>query len=125
MAVKVVDASALAAPLFGAPAAEAVAGRLEESYLVSPVLLGFEIANVRLKKMRREPTQRDALLTAFAQYARMPIEIVEVDHAETLPLAGALGLTSYDAAYLWMARQFGAEFVTLDRSLEASTGMRH
>ena len=125
MAVKVVDASALAALLFGEPAAEAVAGRLEGSYLVAPVLLGFEIANVCLKKVRREPTQRDALLTAFAQYARMPIEIVEVDHAATLPLAEAFGLTSYDAGYLWLARQFGAELVTLDRSLEAAIGLRH
>jgi predicted nucleic acid-binding protein len=125
MAVKVVDASALAALLFGEPAAEAVVGRLDGGHLVAPALLAFEIANVCLKKMRREPTQRDALLTAFAQYARMPIEIVEVDHAETPSLAEAFGLTSYDAAYLWLARQLAAELVTLDRSLEAATRPRH
>ena len=78
-----------------------------------------------LKKLRCEPTQRDVLLTAFAQYARMPIEIVEVDHAPTLPLAEAFGLSSYDAAYLWLARQCAAELVTLDRSLEAAAGLRH
>ena len=102
-----------------------VAGRLEGSYLVAPTLLGCEIANVCLKKLRCEPTQRDVLLTAFAQYARMPIEIVEVDHVPTLPLAEAFGLSSYDAAYLWLARQCAAELVTLDRSLEAAAGLRH
>ena len=55
----------------------------------------------------------------------MPIEIVEVDHAPTLPLAEAFGLSSYDAAYLWLARQCAAELVTLDRSLEAAAGLRH
>jgi len=47
MAVKVVDASALAALLFGEPAAGAVAGRFKGSHLVARALLGFDIANVR------------------------------------------------------------------------------
>jgi len=55
MTVKVVDASALAALLFGEPEAEKVASRLEKSRLVAPALLGFEIASVCLKKLRRDP----------------------------------------------------------------------
>jgi uncharacterized protein with PIN domain len=39
MAVKVIDASALAALLFGEPEAEAVAGRLGDALLVAPSLL--------------------------------------------------------------------------------------
>jgi uncharacterized protein with PIN domain len=39
MAVKVVDASALAALLFGEPEAEAVAGRLGDARLAAPSLL--------------------------------------------------------------------------------------
>jgi uncharacterized protein with PIN domain len=42
MAVKVVDASALAALLFGEPEAE----RLGNARLAAPALLGFELANV-------------------------------------------------------------------------------
>jgi len=62
MAVKVVDASALAALLFGEPEAEAVADRLEGSSLFAPTLLGYEIASVCLKKLRRDPIRRDVLL---------------------------------------------------------------
>jgi len=50
MAVKVVDASALAALLFGEPEAEAVAGQLSNARLVAPGLLAFELANVCLIK---------------------------------------------------------------------------
>ena len=50
MAVKVVDASALAALLFDEPEAGAIADRLEDANLVAPALLGFEIASVCLKK---------------------------------------------------------------------------
>jgi uncharacterized protein with PIN domain len=65
MAVKVVDASALAALLFGEPEAEAVAARLDGARLVAPSLLGFELANVCLIKTRRHPEQREALTAAF------------------------------------------------------------
>ncbi len=65
MAVNVVDASALAALLFGETGAEAVAARLDGA----------------------------------------------------LEVAAATGPTAYDASYLWLARQLGAELVTLDREL--------
>ena len=125
MAVKVVDASALAALLFDEPKAKAVADRLEDGNLVAPALLSFEIASVCLKKLRSSPQQREALLAAFALYPRMPIEVVEVDHADTLQLAEAFGLSSYDAAYLWLAQKLAAEFVTLDRKLQAAGMARH
>jgi predicted nucleic acid-binding protein len=124
MTVKVVDASALAALLFGEPEAEAVAVRLEKSSLSAPTLLGFEIASVCLKKLRRDPSRREALLAAFALYTRMAIEIVEIDHADTLGLAEALGLSSYDAAYLWLADKLAAELVTLDKPLQTAAASR-
>jgi len=124
MTVKVVDASALAALLFGEPEAETVAVRLEGSSLFAPALLGFEIASVCLKKLRRDAQQREALLAAFALYTRMPIEIVEIDHADTLGLAEAFGLSSYDAAYLWLADKLAAELVTFDKRLLSAVATR-
>jgi predicted nucleic acid-binding protein len=55
----------------------------------------------------------------------MPIEIVEVDHADALQLAEAFGLSSYDAAYLWLAQKLAAELVTLDRRLQTAGAARH
>jgi predicted nucleic acid-binding protein len=117
MAVKVVDASALAALLFGEPEAEAVAARLAASHLVAPALLGFELANVCIIKGRRHPEQAQALTAAYGLRDRLQIEEVTVDHDSTLQLAFASGLTAYDASYLWLARHLRAELVTLDRQL--------
>ena len=125
MAVKIVDASALAALLFGEPEAEAVVVRLGDGSLVAFALLGFEIASVCLKKLRRNLEQCNALLAALAMYDRISIEIVEVDHADTLRLAVAFGLSSYDAAYLWLAQTLSADLVTLDRRLQAAGAVRH
>jgi len=119
MAVKVIDASALAAVLFGEPEAASVADRLTGE-LVAPALLSFELANVCLMKMRRHPADRDRLAASFKLLARMAIRTVDVDHAGIVDLGGQSGLTAYDAAYLWLARRLGAELVTLDRKLAAA-----
>jgi len=119
MPAKIVDASALGALLFGEPEGEAVAGRLRASSLMAPALLPFEVANVCLKKVRRHPDQRDALVVAFGMLEGMEVAMVEVDHGEVLGLAERTGLTTYDASYLWLARRTGSELVTLDRQLQA------
>ena len=119
--VRVVDASALAALLFGKPDAEMISERLEGARLAAPALLDFELANVCLVKMRRQPSRREALHAAFRLAHRLRIDTVAVDRAAALDLAEATGLTAYDASYLWLARVLGAELVTLDRKLAAST----
>src|SRR6516164_10708960 len=109
MAVKVVDASAMAALLFGEPEAEGVAERLGDARLVGPLLLGFELANVCLLKCRRHPEQAPALRQAFRLRTRLGVEEVAVDHEGAIDLATDTGLTTYDASYLWLSRQLGAE----------------
>jgi predicted nucleic acid-binding protein len=117
-AIKVVDASALAALLFGEPSAEAVASRLDGARLIAPFLLAVELANVCLVKCRRHPERRDALLSGFQLRSRLGVEEVAVDHAGVLDLAMMTRLTVYDASYLWLSRQLDAELVTLDKELD-------
>lgn len=114
---KVVDASALAALLFGEPEAEAVAARLDGARLMAPNLLAFELANVCLVKCRRHPDQRGLLVQALGQFGRLAVEAVAVDQVASVELGLAAGLTAYDASYLWLARELGAELVTLDKAL--------
>jgi predicted nucleic acid-binding protein len=117
MDVKVVDASAIAALLFGEPDANEIAERLNNARLVAPALFDFELANVCLIKSRRHADQREALKRAFQLRHRLGVEEVAVDHDAILDLAAETGLTAYDASYLWTARQFQAELVTLDQQL--------
>ena len=120
MAVKVVDASALGALLFGEPEAERVARSLKDADLAAPALLPFEIANICLTKLRRHPDAREALLAGFRLLPRMAIRTVEVDQEEVLALAERSGLTVYDASYLWLSRRLGVDLMTLDRQLAAA-----
>src|SRR5690348_10616014 len=103
MDVKVVDASALASIVFKEPEREKIAHRLEGARLVAPILLGFEIVNACLTKLRRHPEHRASILEAFILQGGLTIEPVEVDHAAVLVLAEQFRLTGYDASYLWLA----------------------
>ncbi len=105
MAVKVVDASAVAALLFSEPEAEVVASALDGAELVAPTLLSFELTNVCLTKCRRHPDLRDTLPAAFQLRGRLGIAETAVDHGDVLELALKSGLTAYDASYLVLARE--------------------
>lgn len=121
MAVKVIDASALAAIVFNEPSSAAIADRIRGCELVAPELLAYEMANVCLVKIRRRSAPREALVAALAMPG-LRVETVMVDHHALLPLAKAAGLTIYVPSYVWLARELGVDLVTLDRELASVAG---
>jgi predicted nucleic acid-binding protein len=118
--VKVVDASALAAIIFGENTADAVSERLEAGRLLAPRLIDYEMATICLTKLRRDTSQRDKILLSFTGRNRIIIERVKIDFENMLTLAVQSGLSAYDASYLWLARHHDAELVTLDKKLQAA-----
>ena len=66
VADKVVDAPAIVALLFNERPRDAVAARLRDASLYAPNLIGFEVANACLKKIRALPGEREMLLQAIA-----------------------------------------------------------
>lgn len=115
--MKVVDASALAALIFEEEQAEEVALRLHGAPLIAPTLLRYEITNVCLTKCRRHPADRDDMLRRLERCLRFPIAERRVEPKAVLALALETKLSVYDASYLWLARTFDAELVTLDQAL--------
>jgi predicted nucleic acid-binding protein len=119
-ATKVIDASALAAVIFGEASAEDIAVRVRGCELVSPQLLDFELVNTCITKMRRAPAERERLLAAYRTRRTIKVETIDVEHAAVLALAQRTGLTGYDASYLHLARTLEVELVTLDRQLQTA-----
>jgi predicted nucleic acid-binding protein len=117
MPVRVVDASALGAVVFGEPRAEEIAGLLKEALLIGPTLLPFEMASLCLKKIKAHPAKREVILEAYNASGMLDLEYLEVEQKEVIALAEQTGLTTYDSAYLWLARQTGGLLVTLDAKL--------
>lgn len=120
MPAKVVDASALAALLFGEPEAQVVAEKLGDDSLLVPTLFQYEVANICWKKLRKYPEQREALLEAHSLLEQMEIEEADVSAPEVLLLADRENLTVYDTSYLWLAEKSGLDLVSLDGDLMAA-----
>jgi predicted nucleic acid-binding protein len=114
---KVIDASAIVALLFNELTREEIVLRLRGATLHAPNLIGFEVANACLKKIRAVPAERQALLEAFSLLDGLSISLEAIDLGAAIALAERTKLTLYDASYLWLARALGAELVTLDDKL--------
>jgi predicted nucleic acid-binding protein len=74
--------------------------------------------------MRRHKDQRDRLLHQFDVFPTLGIVMHTVNANAVVYLADKMGLTAYDASYLWLARRLDAELVTLDRKLAAVASRR-
>lgn len=117
MTDKVVDASAIVALLFNELTGEQIVSRLRNATLRAPSLIEYEVANACLKKIRRAPAERQALLEAFSLLDALSISREPVNLDGAMVLAEQTKLSLYDASYLWLARALGAELVTLDDKL--------
>ena len=120
----VVDASAIAAIMFGEPEGATLAAYLADETLLAPALLDYELTNLALKKARRQPEIAPQLLLALRQSLSLPISRIQVPGTDVFALAATTGLTAYDASYLWIARTRDADLVTLDRRLARAAGSR-
>jgi predicted nucleic acid-binding protein len=122
MPVKVADASALAALLFGEIEGERVSAALSSDILVAPGLLPYEIANTAVMKLRRGEIDIQTAEGSLPRLALMRVELRPVTMDMVLVLAHDTGLTAYDASYLWLARELDCQLVTLDKKLHAAAG---
>jgi predicted nucleic acid-binding protein len=120
MAVKVVDASAVAALLFGEFEASGIADELGDSRLVAPALLEYEVGNTCWKKCRRYPDAAPSFVQAMGLMSNLALTLHDVYPAGVLVIANERGVTFYDASYLWLAETLGAPLVSLDQRLLAA-----
>ena len=115
MTMVVVDASAVAAVIFGKPRAGETAAAIDGCNLIAPRLLRFELVSVALKKRLADPEAA----TGLERCPAMAISERDVPLQPLLDLARETGLSAYDASYLWLARPDGLRLETFDRRLAA------
>lgn len=116
----VVDASVLAAFIFGEPEGELALARMHPYTLHAPALLPFEIANVAMNKLRRGFASSQALSERLEGFDFGLIELAEAPAAGVFGLAQRYRLSAYDASYLWLAAELRAPLVTFDERLAAA-----
>jgi len=111
----VVDCSVVAAVLFDEPNRDEAVKALAGKDLFAPELLADELVSVAVKKTRHglEPIVRQALV----DFAELELTRCRCDVNAQWRLAVQYDLSAYDAAYLWLAAEFGAPLATFDERL--------
>lgn len=118
MPVSVVDASAIAAVVFGEAAGASVHKRLRGHQLIAPKLFEYELTNVCLRKCREKPEFRDDFVLGLRNGLQSPVELLQVNHESVFRLAEMHHLSGYDASYLWLSMTTSTALVTLDHKLK-------
>jgi predicted nucleic acid-binding protein len=111
----VVDCSTLAGLVFQEEWQPQAADRLRGKALHAPTLLPFEIASVAAKKQKAG--RADIAADGLQMFAQMDIELHPVEPSAILALATRYRLSTYDAAYLWLAADLKAPLATFDEKL--------
>ncbi len=117
MPALVVDASVMAASIFREPRAEEANQLLVDAEVYVPFILGFELANVAWNKARRFPGKQSLILEALQRALSIDFRWTPVDYHETAQLALQMGLSAYDASYLYVATVLDLPLVTFDKRL--------
>jgi predicted nucleic acid-binding protein len=120
----VVDATVLAAAIFGEDEMAQAVALMQGRALTAPHLVDYEMTNVALKKIRRERLSASAVADSLEQYAALSVERQIIDPVGVFTLGQQYGLTAYDAAYLWLAERLEAPLATFD-TLLANAARQH
>ncbi len=104
--------------------ADEVARHLASTTAYLPQLWHLEVANLLVLGERRKRSTQAQAAHFLASLAAMPITTDDVTHlhalSDTLSLARAHQLTSYDAAYLELALRRGLPLASLDEKLKTA-----
>lgn len=112
----VVDCSVLSAALFEEETREAAWRALSGKTLHAPLLLDSEVVSVAAKK-HRAGLPDEIISRALAGYGQQAIEFHRPDVEAQYGLALRYGVSTYDAAYLWLAGMLQAPLATFDAKL--------
>ena len=108
----------------GSAYADALLERLVAEGAVVPPVWPLEVGNVLLVALRRRRIRQTEFEPLLERLKRLPIEVDlgTTDHAfaGVLVLAAQHGLTTYDAAYLELARRRRLPLATLDKQLRSA-----
>lgn len=113
----VVDTSAIIAVIANEAEKEVLIELTEGADLIAPRSVHWEIGNAFSAMLRRERIKVEQALHAVKLYQRIPIRLVDVELAETLEIADAVGIYAYDAYLIRCALKYRAPLVSLDRNL--------
>jgi predicted nucleic acid-binding protein len=113
----VVDASVLIAVIVNETEKERLVAMTQDAELIAPMSVHWEVGNAFSSLLKRGRITLEQAMQAIDMYLGIPVRFVEVELANSLELAGALGIYAYDAYLLRCAEKYRLLLLTLDKRL--------
>ena len=118
-----IDASFLLAYLFPDENIQRVQNFFErykhqKIHLIAPLILPFEVFNGLQAGTLTKRVNPQIVKDLGQNFLQLPIKLEEVDYLEVLSLARSEKLTFYDASYLYLAKKYHTQLLTLDKQLQ-------
>lgn len=116
MLIRVVDATAVSAVLFGEPAAEYIVEQLEDAVIIAPTVLESHLCEICLQKMDDSDGYDGHYLEALSLLQVMDLHYIKQDPSEIVRFAAERNITVSEAYYLRLVYAFDADLVSLNET---------
>lgn len=112
-----VDANVYLAVILDEPEKQSIINLTQNSELVSPLVLPYEIGNALSAMFKRERLRKEEIINCFDIYKTIPVRLIDADIKAALKIASDFCIYAYDAFYLEIARRFKFDLLSLDKKM--------
>lgn len=114
----IIDTSTIIAVLVNESSKSAIIQATQQTDLLAPPSIHWEIANAFSAMFKRNRLALDDALAAIEIYGQIPIRFIEIELEESLRIADELDIYAYDAYLLRGAVKYNLPILTLDQGLK-------
>lgn len=118
----IVDANIFLAVIMNEPEKTGIIRLTENSNLVSPVILPYEIGNAFSSMAKRGRIEKESIIKCYNIFQSIPVRLAQVEIEKALQLAVLYNIYAYDAYYLEVARRLNLPLLTLDSRMKEIAG---
>jgi predicted nucleic acid-binding protein len=113
----IMDACAIMAVIVKEPERDFIIQLTQDTVMVSPDMVSYEIANALTKMMKKKIIEKERMVNAFNYFKRIPIKTIEIDIEKALEIAWDYQIYAYDACYLKSAKRLNLPLLTFDGNM--------
>ncbi len=114
----IIDTSAIIAVILNEPEKEKLIEITQNSELISPASVHWEIGNAFSAMFKRRRLNLKEAIKGFSEYAKIPIQFVDIDIESAFKIAEKSNIYAYDAYLLTCSKKYKAPLLTLDVQLQ-------
>ena len=111
------DACAIMAVIVKEPERDLIMQLTQNTVMVSPTMVSYEIANALTKMMKKKIIEKERMINAFSYFKKIPIKTIETNIERALEIAWEYKIYAYDACYLESAKRLNLPLLTFDGNM--------